>query len=74
MEYRREIILKRPFRGFCKKLHSKRSTDTKMQVDFPSASQIVKLKDAIDGAEKTLRGGSIISDYGKVQSRLLSPV
>ena len=64
--YRREIIIEKPFKGFCKKLQSKRSTDTKMQVDFPSKGQIEGLKKAVDSAEMNLRGGNIMTDYGSV--------
>lgn len=64
--YRRKIIIEKSFKEFCKIVQSKRNTDAKMQVDFPSSNQIGKLKNAVDVAETTLRSGSLVSDYGNV--------
>jgi len=65
-KYRRKVLIVKPFKGFCKRVQSKRNTDAKMQVDFPSRDQIGKLKNIVDAVEIKLRGGNILSDYGAV--------
>ena len=65
-KYRREVLFEKP----CKKLYkigqSKRNSNPKMQVDFPSRDMIGKLKNVVDAAEIKLRGRSIVTDYGAV--------
>lgn len=68
-EYRREVVISRPFKGFCRKIElarSKRSTDPSMQIDFPSVNQIEKLKNVVDSAELALRGGGTLADVASV--------
>ena len=65
-KYRREVLIEKPFKGFCKIVQSKRNGDAQMQIDFPSSDQIGQLKKAVDTAEMTLRGGSMTSDYNGI--------
>ena len=65
-KYRREVMVEKPCRRLYEIVQSKRNTDAKMQVDFPSRDQIGKLKNAVDAADIKLRGGSLVSDYGAV--------
>tara|TARA_B110000046_G_C13000608_1_gene401987 strand:+ start:419 stop:973 length:555 start_codon:yes stop_codon:yes gene_type:complete len=70
-EYRREVIIAKPFKGFYRKIEparSKRLSNPSMQIDFPNASQIERLKNAVDSAEMTLRGGGIVSDVASAAS------
>lgn len=72
VQYRREVVISRPFKGFCQKIklaRSKRSTDTSMQIDFPSASQIGKLKSAVDSTELALRNGKNVVDSAELALR-----
>ena len=71
VEYRREVIIAKPFKGFYGKIESARSkrlSNPSMQIDFPNASQIERLKNAVDSAEMTLRGGGIVSDVASAAS------
>lgn len=65
-KYRREVLVEKTFKRFSKTGQSRRNSDAKMQVNFPSKDQIVKLKDVVDAAEIKLRGGSLLTDYGAV--------
>lgn len=67
--YRREVMISRPFNGFCQKIkltRSKRSNDPTMQIDFPSADQIGKVKNVVDSAELALRGGKSAVDSAEL--------
>ena len=69
-DYRREIIISRPFKGFCRKIaESKRTNDPTMQIDFPSAGQIGKLKNVVDSTELALRNGKNVVDSAELTLR-----
>ena len=68
-DYRREVMISRPFKGFYQKIkltRSKRSNDPTMQIDFPSADQIGKLKGVVDSAELALRDGKNVVDSAEL--------
>ena len=64
-KYRRQVLVKKPFKRLSK-VSKIRTSQAKMQVDFPSKGQIENLKNLGDATELKLRGGSILSDYGTV--------